>query len=411
MRNFWLVLKHEVITVVNRPSFLISLFGLPLLGIVIFTLAARINKNQSAQSVLTQFLSSPPSVQSEGYVDLSGIIQSIPASVPAGQLIAYPDEAAAKQALTNGEVSAYYIVPADYLEKGKILYYRADFNPLSSGGKSDTFEWVLTVNMLKGNSQLATLTNGPMKLEQVSLATQPQRPENSMLSFYLPYAVTMIFYVIIIGAASLLLSSVAKEKENYILEILMVSVTPQQLLAGKIIGLGLVGLLQTVVWMGIGRALLARSGQAFNLPAAFQLPPSFIVWALVFFLLGYMVYASLMAGLGALVPNMREASQATIVVIFPLIIPLFLISVLIEDPNGITSMVLSIFPLTAPVAMMTRLASGSIPPWQLILAAVLLAITTFFVLRAVARMFRTQVLLAGQPFSTRLYFRALLGKL
>jgi ABC-2 type transport system permease protein len=162
--------------------------------------------------------------------------------------------------------------------------------------------------------------------------------------------------------------------------------------------------------VGTGRILLARSGTTFNLPIAFQLPTSFLVWGLLFFVLGYAVYASLMAGLGALVPNLREASQATILVIFPLIIPMFLNSVLINEPNSIISIVLSLFPLTSPVAMMTRLAAGGVPLWQTILAAVLLAITAVLVVRAVARMFRAQTILSGQPFSRKMFFNTLFGK-
>jgi ABC-2 type transport system permease protein len=230
------------------------------------------------------------------------------------------------------------------------------------------------------------------------------------VTFFLPYAVTMIFYIVILGAASLLLSSVTKEKENRIMEVLMISVTPQQLLTGKIIGLGVVGLLQTIVWVGAGRALLAAGGRTFNLPEAFQLPPSFLVWGLIFFVLGYAVYASLMAGLGALVPNLREASQATMVVILPLMAPLFLINVLIELPHGAVSTTLSLFPLTAPVVMMTRLSAGGVPWWHPPLAAVLTALTAALVVRAAASMFRAQALLSGQPFSIKLFFKALEGK-
>ncbi len=242
------------------------------------------------------------------------------------------------------------------------------------------------------------------------LSAAPQRAESNMLTFFLPYAVTMLFYIIILSAASLLLSSVAKEKENRMMEILLVSVTPRQLLTGKIVALGMVGLLQTIVWVGTGRLLLARSGTTFNLPIAFQLPPSFLFWGLIFFLLGYAVYASLMAGLGALVPNLREASQATIVVIFPLIIPIVLLSVLINDPNSTLAVILSLFPLTSPVAMMTRLSAGNVPLWQTTLSAVLLAVTAVMIVRSVARMFRAQTILSGQPFSRKLFFSTLFGR-
>ena len=93
-----------------------------------------------------------------------------------------------------------------------------------------------------------------------------------------------------------------------------------------------------------------------------------------------------------------------------LIIPIFLLSILIEQPNGMLAMFLSIFPLTSPVAMMTRLASVDVPIWQTLLAAVLLALTAVFVVRAVARMFRAQTILSGQPFSRKVFFQALLGK-
>jgi ABC-2 type transport system permease protein len=230
------------------------------------------------------------------------------------------------------------------------------------------------------------------------------------MSFWLPYAVTLIFYLVIMSAASLLLSSVAKEKENRVMEILMVSVTPRQLLTGKIIALGVVGLAQTVIYVVTGRALLAASGRAFDLPAVFQLPPSFVFWGILFFLGGYALYASLMAGLGALVPNMREASQATIVIVLPLIIPLFLISVMIEDPNGMLAVILSLFPFTSPVVMMLRLSATTVPLWQPALAVLILFVTVYFVLRAVANMFHAQTLLTGQQFSVKLYFRTLLGR-
>lgn len=410
MNKTLIVLKHEIITILSRPSFLFAMFGIPIIGAAAFLVAGQLNKANPAQNVLSQLISSPQTTLAEGYVDQSGIIKEIPASVQPGLLVAFPDETHASQALADGEISGYYIIPSDYTLKGDITYIRSDFNPLSSSGQSALLDWILQVNLLGGDIQLATLINGPKNLEKVSLSPAPQREESNMLTFFLPYVVTMLFYIILLSAASLLLSSVTKEKENRVIEILMVSVTPRQLLTGKIVGLGLVGLLQTIAWVGTGRLLLARSGTTFNLPIAFQLPPSFLIWGVIFFLLGYAVYASLMAGLGALVPNLREASQATILVIFPLIVPVFLLSVLINEPHGMLATILSLFPLTSPVAMMTRLAAGGVPFWQTLLAAALLALTAIFVVRAVARMFHAQSLLSGQPFSRKMFFNTLLGK-
>jgi ABC-2 type transport system permease protein len=410
MNKMLLVLRQEVLVVVMRPSFLITLIGLPVLSFLIFSFFSRMNQGQPGTEIVTQIMTETGGVQTEGYVDLAGIIQALPEGTTEELLVAYPNEIAAQQALDEGTISGYYLVPADYLQSGQVIYNRPDFNPINAQGQSDSFEWVLRLNLLGGDSQLASLTYGPLDLEKVSLAIEPERDQANMLSFWLPYGVTILFYIILMGSASLLLSSVAKEKENRILEILMVSVTPHQLLTGKIIALGMVGLLQTVVWVVIGRALLTAGEQTFNLGAAFRLPPSFLYWAVVFFLLGYALYASLMAGLGALVPNLREASQATLIVVFPLIIPLFLISIMIEQPNGPLAVILSLVPFTAPVVMMLRLSATSVPLWQTILSALLLLVTAVLVLRSVARMFRAQSLLSGQAFSVKLYLRALAGK-
>ena len=307
MNKTLLVLKREFLTLIRKPSFLFGMFGVPLIGVAVFFIAAEIKKGGQAQSVLEGMVSGTQTIEIEGYVDHSGIIQNIPASLPSGTLLAFPDEAAARTALQAGEISAFYLVPEDYLASGEVIYVRPDFNPIGGSGQSELFEWVLQVNLLEGDAALATLLNGPLYLEKTSQAPEPQRDEANAMTFFLPYAVTILFYVVILGSASLLLSSVAKEKENRVMEVLMSSVTPRQLLAGKITGLGLLGLLQTAVWMGTSYGLLKLSGETFSLPAAFQLPASFLVWGLIFFLLGFAVYASLMAGLGALVPNLREA--------------------------------------------------------------------------------------------------------
>ncbi len=411
MKKTWLILRHEILTILSRPSFLFALFGIPLIGAAVFVIAGQLSKGSSAQNVFSQLVASPPSVLTQGYIDQAGIIRVVPAAQIAGQLVAFPDEQSAIQALQKGEIGGYYIIPPDYVKTGNLTSVQTNFSPLGDGAQSGLLEWLLKVNLLEGNTQLASLVSGPLNnVKAVPLSAAPQRNQNNMLTFFLPYGVTMLFYIIILSAASLLLNSVAKEKENRMMEILLVSVTPRQMLTGKIVALGLLGLVQTIVWVGTGRILLARGGSTFNLPLAFQLPPSFLVWGVVFFLLGYAVYASLMAGLGALVPNLREATQATILVIFPLIIPIVLLSVLIQEPNGTLAVILSLFPLTAPVTMMTRLAAGVVPFWQTLLSAVILAISAVIIVRSVARMFRAQTILSGQPFSRKLFFEALFGR-
>ena len=410
MKKIMLILRHEMVTILTSKSFLFVVFGLPLIGSLVFWAASLLNKNNQASSVLSAVLSNPIQVTREGYVDLSGLVRLTPTDVLGDALKPFPDEASARQALADEDISAFYIITKDYLTTGSLIYIRQDFSPFGDRGASQRIKRLLDINLLNGDVHLAERVDNPLNVSVQATAPGPQRDQANPLTFFLPYGVTIIYYAIILGAASLLLNSVTKEKENRVIEILMISASPSQLLTGKIIGLGMIGLLQTVAWIGTSYVLLRLSGRTFNLPAAFQLPVSFLVWGLVFFLLGYAIYASLMAGLGALAPNLKEASQATFMIILPLLVPMMLISVLIESPNGPLAVFLSLFPLTAPVGMMTRLAATRVPTWQLLLAALLLVLTAWLILRMVARMFRAQALLSGQSFELKRFLGALLGR-
>ena len=412
MRKTLRVALHEMLTLISRPSFWIVGLGIPLAAALIYSVVSVINRNAAATQTVSQVFEGPQVNRPEGYVDLSGIIRTVPESVPAGTFIAYPDEAEARQALRSGEIAAFYVVPKDYIQTGQIRYIRPDYNPLASNDtQSSLFTWIVRVNLTGGNIMLASLVGGPLHLEEESLATVAVPNENNPLAYWTPYIITLLFYMLIMSSASLLLSSVSKEKENRIMETLLTSVTPPQLLTGKVLGLGVVGLGQSMLWLGTSYALLNLSGKTFHLPSAIHLPVSFLTWGLVFFLLGYAVYASLMAGLGALAPNLRETNQAIFVIIMPLMVPLFFSSsVFMTEPNGAIATALSLFPLSAPVAMMARLSAGGVPWWQPFLAAFLLAVTAAFIVRAVAGMFRAQTLLSGQGFKLKTYFRALVGK-
>jgi ABC-2 type transport system permease protein len=406
MRNILLVMKNEIITVVMRRSFFMVLILVPLVPFIFLLIAGQILKSQPEVSF--QQILAPNEVDLvEGFVDEAGLILEIPANA-SEDIRQYPNNAEANTAIKNGEINAYYRLPVDFLESGQLYYYRNDFNPMAGLDRSAIFQQVINYNLLGRDAQLTGRFNQPVQLQREYLAAEPQRDMQNQISFFLPYMITVVYYMLILGSSSMMLSSIAKEKENSIMEVLMTSVTPLQLLAGKMIGLGVVGLLQTVFWSLCSLLLIQVSGRTFSLPPAMVISPMLVVWGALFFILGYFLYASLMSGVGALVTRLREGSQATTILMIPLMIPLFLIGSLIDQPNGTIAIVFSLFPLTAPVVMMTRLSAASVPWWQLLLAVVLLVVTIIVVIRSVAAMFQAQFMLSGQAFKSRTYFRLLL---
>jgi ABC-2 type transport system permease protein len=412
MKKSWLIFRNEFLSVISRKSFIVTLFLFPLMGFLIVFIVSGIQKSSGTDtgSMISELLIPSVKVTLEGFVDESGLVKGIPAGYQY-RLKQYDSEVDARIALNESEISAFYVIKPDYIENGTIIYVRPDYNPLGGSMQSTSVEALMAYNLTGGNLQLYYRLENPLILTTQTIETTgPERDQNNPLTFFLPYAVTFLFYIVIMTSASLLLSSISNEKQSRVMEVLMTSVDPQEMLTGKIVALGLAGLLQTIVWSGSGLLLLRLSGRTLALGSAFQLPVSIMVWGILFFLFGYAVYASLMAGVGALVPNMREASQLTMIIVIPLIIPLMFISTLIQAPNSVLAVIFSIFPLTAPVAMMTRLAATQVPVWQILLSLALLAACAVYFVRTVANLFRAQNLLSGKSVNGFTYLKALFGK-
>lgn len=409
MKKMWLVLRNEIIFQVTRRSWVLLTLGLPLIVALIFFVPPLLRGDSSGIPSAAASNTSPTQLVLEGYVDHSGLVRLVPEDLKEW-LLPYPDETSAGQALQSGTIAAYYVVPKDYVQSGDLIRIAPNFTAFEPEGQSWVMRWALLVNLLDGDVQLAQQVWNPMDLQVTALSNATQRDVGIGWTYWIPYATGMILYLVIIMSSSLLRSSMGDERKNRVLEILMLSVHPRQILTGKIIAVAIVGLLQTVIWAGTGYCLLRLAGQSVSLPADFQVPFSAVVWAAVFFLLGYAIYASLLAGLGALTgPNVPGSSSADFVMIWPLIIPIFFMSFLIQYPNGALAVILSLFPLTAPIAMLTRMAAGSVPWWQPPLAATLMAVTALFVLRAVASVFRAQILLSGQTFTVKHFLRLLVN--
>jgi ABC-2 type transport system permease protein len=414
MKKIWIVFKTEFINTITRRSFLLTLILVPLVPALILggiSLFGGDETGDSADGIGSIFQPQGPTPIMEGYVDQADVINEIPSWVEEGRFIHYESVEAARNAVVSGEITGYYLIQPDYLDNGAIQYVREDFNPLTAMETTQLINNIIRYNLLGSDPQRFQAYQNPVQMERIDLEPEEvERDQSHPLAFYLPYGVAMMFYILIVTSASLMLNSVAKEKENRVMEILMSSIKPNQLFTGKILGLGLVGLLQMVVWLGSGLIMLRLGGTTLNIPPSLQLPPEIFIWGITFFILGYLLYATIMAGVGALVPNLKEATQATFYVILPIMIPLLMIGVIINEPNATLPVVLSLIPFTAPNTMMTRLAAGTVPIWQLVVAIILMILTIFLVIRAVSGMFRAQHLLTGKKISLGLYIKVLLGK-
>jgi len=344
----------------------------------------------------------------QGVVDKSRIIKTFPHE-SMNKIILIEDEATARTMVLSGEISSFFVIHNDYLHSGKIDFVQKEYNFLVTQTETEILRRVIVTNLLP-ELETAQRYLDPMRTNLIYLSEKKDRDFGGPENFWLPYIVMMLFYMLIIGSSSMMLNSITNEKKNRTMEVLLTSISPGELLMGKTIALGIAGLIQSIVWLFSSYSLLSLAGRQFSLPEGFNLETSFFAWGLVFFTLGYILYSNLMAGLGALVPNPKEGSQATLIVIFPLIIPLFFSNLVISSPNALLFVLFSIFPLTAPISMISRLSATVVPNWQLVLSVVLLIATIILVMRNVIRLFRAQNLLSGNPFKFKEFLKTFMGK-
>jgi ABC-2 type transport system permease protein len=147
--------------------------------------------------------------------------------------------------------------------------------------------------------------------------------------------------------------------------------------------------------------LILNRGTALLNVSGFTFPPGFIVWATLFLVLGFLLFGSVMAAAGAIAPTAREGNQVTWLLIIPLMPTLMFSRLFVEEPNNPLTLVLSLFPFSAPSAMVTRLAVGKVPLWQIIVSLAGLALTTYLMVVLAARFFRAGNLLSDASFSWR----------
>lgn len=422
MKKIVIVIRHELSVTFKRPSFVFFAFLVPCLAFILVNGVRIIQERSGKNPPLASDIPNENSLKVEGYVDFSCIVKVIPDNLPSDCLVAYETELDARKALQEGEITAFYVIPKDYLAAGEIFYVYPEAKSLVSDGQEWIMRWTLMINLLGGDVAVADMAWNPVKnLEVVDIATQSgenlnedcSRPgfacKSNSLIRYLPFIMIALFYISFMSISGMLFNSIGKEKENRTLEVLLLSITPLQIFTGKIIAYAIAGLVQTAAWVGSIAATLNTGGYAIHLPANFVFPTPILIWSLVYYLGGFAVYASLMAGAGALVPKMKEAGAANFIILVPLLAAYIVgfPAILAEQSQAVLPVALSIFPLTAPILMVMRLTDGAVPLWQLLLSNGLIFATAYWILRAVTSMFHAQNLLSGQPFSIRRYARAL----
>lgn len=335
-----------------------------------------------------------------GYVDQADLIHHIPDSIPAGMFHAFAEEAQAEEALRLGEIDLFYLIPSEYRQSGEVM--RVSMTLPTAPADEGLMDWVLVANLVPDVEwERAILMRWPFPGDSPTfMRLDSQANQDAGANPSLVMMVTVLVMVPLFTGGSLLFQSLTKEKSNRVMEILLVSLRPQQLLAGKVLGLGALTMFQYALWAGIVSLVVGFSGRDVStMFSTLHLTPQELIVVLPFALAGFGLYSGIMAGMGALTRDMESNRMWVFLFTLPMLIPIYFGTAIIELPNSLLAVGLSLFPFSAPVTMVMRMTSTHVPAWQIATSLVLLTATGIGIILLMARLFRAQTLLSGENFS------------
>ncbi len=392
LRVFWQEYQHHVV----RKRFLLTVISVPVLLLVVMGIA-----------VLGVFLTQDK--RSVGVIDQAGFLQirQLPARQeyspePELSLTYYENEGAARAALLDGTIQAYYLLPPDFTETGKgRLVYVKNWN----SNMGFQFERLLRKNMIAAMPPeiINRLTKGD-EFIITNLDQSQEMSEDAWGNLIIPIAAGLLIMIIIITSGGYLLQALVEEKENRTIEMIVTSVSPGQLMIGKIMGDIAVGLTQLLVWSGflvIGYFLARGSVEWVS---QIRISGDYIILLILVVIPTFITIAAIMAAIGSVTTEMREAQQISGYFTLPLMAPYWFSYLLMTSPNGPLALALSFFPLTAPVTLTMRAGFTQIPAWQLAINIAELFLLAGLSLWLAGKAFRAGMLNYGKRLSIKRIF-------
>lgn len=413
-----IIARREYVTTVRRKAFVFSLLFTPFIIFLSTFFTGKVasdeaKKHQHEAKIVALvdssglYASAPLSFDYRSGDDASAGSPSTAPRRTAGVPVVmrrFGSQAEALDSLAKGTVTQVLVVSSDFIRTGRARRYENETRAFTSSSDDLHLRIWLTRNLLSATTDTSRIEN-VLRLSRTMPLFVPARTggyalkddARELVGFFLPFIIGFLLSMAIVAGGQYLLQGVAEEKETRILESMLCNVAPEELMVGKMFGLGAAGLTLVGVWIGFGGSFAASSLAAMHL----EIPPSLGVLGLVYFLLGYLFFASLMTGIGAVTSNLREAQQMAVTFTMLNFIPFWILTPIVNTPNSTLAVGMSLFPPTAATTMMMRLCSGSmtgavIPLWQVATSIALLALTAYLTVRVSSKVFRMGLLLYGK---------------
>ena len=411
MRKILAVARYEFIGAITRLGYLLTLIGMPLFVGCLIAVTSLATVRSATESLAKKrsigivdesglFASAPDSIETELMPDLGRIRSAeIALRVRRTELRRFGSLKEAHLALQRGEVASIIRIPTDYLASGKLQEYvgpKREFE-LASGqisAGSLLRPWLVR-GLLKGRVDAATGDRAaePAKIERLVIdpkgAVAPADLIREVRPLIVPIGFAMLLLLSVFTSASYLATALAEEKQNRALELLLTSLTADQLFWGKLLGLWAAALLQFVFYLGLVAVPAAFAFAALGLNIAQAMV------GICYFVLGFFFFGAVLLTVGAIGNTQKYTQQLSAVCTLTGVLPMMMLTPLLSQPRGALARTLTYIPFTAPITGLLRFGADALPWWEFVISVLVLTISSGLVIRFCGRIFRVALLATG----------------
>ncbi len=410
MNEMWIIFRREFKARVARKAFIIGTVLFPIIMGSFIIIPALVGGNVSQRTLV--LVNEAPTAVADRFVETlnrdrgrtgDSKTQGTRYRIErvSGSLAEH--EAELKRRVLEKQIDGYVVLPADILSSNEIMYRARSISSMAVNG-----DLQFAANRAVQAQRLSEAGLAPDKLTEIIKPVQLNSGQvtkdrsdkgSAASSFWVAYGIAFLVYFSIITQGIGLMRGVLEEKTNRISEVMVSSVRPGFLMAGKILGAGSAAMLQILSWVAMLVIGVIVASQGFFPPEvvnALNVHPLDLLAFLLFFLLGFFLYASMYTAMGSMVNSEQEAQSIQSLGILPLVAPMMFMVKIINDPLGSAATWLGMIPFTAPIAMPMRMASESIPPLQIVGSLALLAVGMLAVIWTAGRIYRIGILSTGK---------------
>jgi ABC-2 type transport system permease protein len=422
LRNTWLVIKREYLERVRQRSFIVLTLLLPAIMIGAFVIPAKLSSMKSSKMTRLVVVTSTP--QFGEIVRKQLLADNKPDEKTSG-----PDKEKDKDAededkpgrdyaiavdanatdaertvlrnrVNSGDIDGFLWLSEDAVAARKVTYYgRESSGFMEKSWLQDQLDRAILVQELAqrgvSGTQVEQLLK-PVKLETMRVEGGKETKANDRGTFFAIFAMVMLLYTAVIFYGVSVMRAVLEEKNSRVMEVLLSSATSTELMAGKLLGVGAVGLTQIAIWIVMAGTYALPALAASATTGEIHIAPLTLAAFALFFLLGYLLFSSIYAAIGAVITSEQEGQQLQFIIVLPLIISVFMMGPVMRAPDAPVAVWSSMIPFFSPVLMYLRIAVQPPPVWQIALSLLLLVGTIAGMLVLCARIYRIGILMYGK---------------